>query len=45
MKYLIELEPIKGTNLYKAKGFNTLVFDEYGLRLRNFVGFRQLEIL
>ena len=32
MKYLIELEPIKGTNLYKAKGFNTLVFDEYGLK-------------
>lgn len=32
MKYLIELEPIKGTNLYKAKGFNTLVFDEYGLQ-------------
>ncbi|GEM_PF-4189109 len=32
MKYVIELEPIKGTNLYKAKGFNTLVFDEYGLQ-------------
>lgn len=32
MKYLIELEPIKGTNLYKAKGFNTLVFDKYGLQ-------------
>lgn len=32
MKYLIELESIKGTNLYKAKGFNTLVFDEYGLQ-------------
>lgn len=31
MKYVIELEKIEGTNLYKAKGFNTLVFDEIGI--------------
>lgn len=32
MKYIIEIEdePI-GSGLYKAKGFNTLVFDQYGL--------------
>lgn len=28
MKYIIELEPIEGTDLYKAKGANTLVFDK-----------------
>lgn len=28
MKYIIELEEIKGTELYKAKGANTLVFDK-----------------
>lgn len=31
MKYIIEIEPIPKTTLYKAKGFNTLVFDETGL--------------
>lgn len=33
MKYIIEIEdkPINGTDLYKAKAFNTLVFDTYGL--------------
>lgn len=31
MKYIIELEPIKGTELYKAKGCNTLVFDKNGI--------------
>lgn len=31
MKYIIELEKIEGTNLYKAKGFNTLVFDNIGI--------------
>lgn len=31
MKYIIEVEPIPNTTLYKAKGFNTLVFDEIGL--------------
>ena len=31
MKYEIEVEKIEGTELYKAKGFNTLVFDEHGL--------------
>ena len=32
MRYIIEIEdePI-GNGLYKAKGFNTLVFDQYGL--------------
>ena len=28
MKYIIELEKIEGTDLYRAKGANTLVFDE-----------------
>lgn len=31
-KYILDLEPIEGTNLYKAKGFNSLVFDEEGIR-------------
>lgn len=31
MKYIIELEPI-GKGLYKAKGANTLVFDENGIK-------------
>lgn len=31
MKYIIEVEKIAGTNLHRAKGFNTLVFDEIGL--------------
>lgn len=33
MKYIIEIEdkPINGTDLYKAKAFNSLVFDRYGL--------------
>lgn len=31
MKYIIELEKIEGTDLYKAKGANTLVFDEWGI--------------
>lgn len=31
MKYIIEVQPIPGTNLYKAKNFNTLVFDQTGL--------------
>lgn len=31
MKYIIELEKIPGTELYKAKGANTLVFDEKGI--------------
>lgn len=31
MKYIIEVEKIKGTNLWKAKEFNTLVFDRNGL--------------
>jgi len=31
MKYIIDLEPIEGTKLFKAKGFNTLVFDSEGL--------------
>jgi len=31
-KYIIELEPIEGTNLYRAKGANTLVFDENGIK-------------
>lgn len=33
MKYIIELEKIDGTELYKAKGFKTLVFDSYGISL------------
>lgn len=33
MKYIIDLEPIEGTNLFKAKGFSTLVFDGYGIGL------------
>ena len=32
MKYIIELEKIEGTDLYKAKGTNTLVFDEYSIK-------------
>lgn len=32
MKYIIELEQIEGTDLYKAKGAKTLVFDENGMR-------------
>lgn len=32
MKYIIELEKIPNTNLYKAKGANTLVFDEQGIK-------------
>lgn len=32
MKYIIDIEPIKGTSLHKATKFNTLVFDEEGLR-------------
>lgn len=31
MKFVIELEEIEGTGLYKAKGFNTLVFDKMGI--------------
>lgn len=31
MKYIIEVEKIEGTDLFKAKGFNTLVFDSAGL--------------
>ena len=31
MKYIIELEQIEGTELYKAKGCNTLVFDQNGI--------------
>lgn len=31
MKYIIELEQIKGTDLWKAKGANTLVFDANGI--------------
>lgn len=31
MKYIIEVEQIPGTELWKAKGFNTLIFDQYGL--------------
>lgn len=33
MKYIIDVEEIKGTDLYRAKGFSTLVFDSYGLSL------------
>lgn len=32
MKYIIELEKIEGTDLYKAVGANTLVFDEWGIK-------------
>lgn len=28
MKYVIDVEKIEGTNLWKAKEFNTLVFKE-----------------
>lgn len=31
MKYIIELEKIEGTDLWKAKGCNTLVFDKNGI--------------
>lgn len=31
MKYIIELEKIEGTDLWKAKGCNTLVFDQNGI--------------
>ena len=31
MKYIIDVEKIEGTNLWKAKEFNTLVFDKNGL--------------
>lgn len=31
MKYEIEVEKIEGTELYRVKGFNTIVFDEYWL--------------
>lgn len=31
MKYIIELEQIEGTDLYRAKGANTLVFDQKGI--------------
>lgn len=31
MKYIIELEKIEGTDLYRAVGANTLVFDERGI--------------
>ena len=31
MKYVIDLEEIEGTGLYKAKGFNALVFDKMGI--------------
>lgn len=32
MKYIIELEKIEGTDLYRAKGVKTLVFDEKGIK-------------
>lgn len=32
MKYIIELEKIPNTDLYRAKGANTLVFDENGIK-------------
>lgn len=32
MKYIIELEKISGTDLWKAKGAETLVFNEYGIK-------------
>ena len=31
MKYIIELDPIPNTGLYKARGANTLVFDKKGI--------------
>ncbi|MBQ0165370.1 MAG: hypothetical protein KBS75_09280 [Bacteroidales bacterium] len=31
MKYIIELEKIAGTDLFRAKGANTLVFDQHGI--------------
>ena len=31
MKYIIELDPIPNTGLYKARGANTLVFDRKGI--------------
>lgn len=31
MKYVIELEKLEGTDLYRAKGAKTLVFDEKGI--------------
>lgn len=31
MKYIIELEKIEGTNLWRAKGSKTLVFDSHGI--------------
>lgn len=31
MKYVIELEKLEGTDLYRAKGAKTLVFDERGI--------------
>ena len=33
MKYIIDVEKIENTDLYRAKGFNTLVFDSFGLSL------------
>lgn len=32
MKYIIELEKIEGTDLYRTVGANTLVFDEKGIK-------------
>lgn len=32
MKYIIDVTPIEGTNLFRAEGFKTLVFDLEGLR-------------
>lgn len=32
MKYIIELEKLAGTDLYRAKGANTLMFDEKGIK-------------
>lgn len=31
MKYIIELDKIPNTGLYKARGANTLVFDQWGI--------------
>ena len=31
MKYIIDIKPIEGTNLFKAEGFKTLVFDGEGI--------------
>ena len=33
MKYIIDVERIENTDLYRAKGFSALVFDSYGLSL------------